>query len=260
MKQLIKRYLFLSIIYLFLPLVTIADLNAMGRSLPFRPGEKMVFKVKWEFIPAGEAVLEVLPYETIKGEKSFHFVFTAWTNRYVDLIYKVRDRVESYTDLKMTRAVLYKKEQKGKIKKEAVVTFDWKKRVAQYSNSDNQLEPIFIMPGTFDPLSIFFAFRLYDLNKETRVITPVTDGKKSVLGVVKKIKRERIRVSAGEYDTYLVEPEMENIDGVFKKSKKAKLQIWVTADEKRIPVKIKSKVAVGSFVAELVSYEEVAPQ
>jgi hypothetical protein len=42
---------------------------------------------------------------------------------------------------------------------------------------------------------------------------------------------------------------------VFKKSKDAKLQIWVTADARRIPVKIKSKVAVGSFVGELMSVE-----
>jgi hypothetical protein len=29
--------------------------------------------------------------------------------------------------------------------------------------------------------------------------------------------------------------------------------VWVTADERRIPVKIKSKVVIGSFVAELIS-------
>ena len=39
---------------------------------------------------------------------------------------------------------------------------------------------------------------------------------------------------------------------VFKKSKKAKIQIWLTADDRRIPVRIKSKVVVGSFVADLV--------
>ena len=250
----------MGLVTLFLILFFIGDLNAMERTFPFRPGEKMFFKVKWEFIPAGEAVLEVLPFANINGEKSFHFVFTAWTNRYVDLIYKVRDRVESYANLDMTRSVLYKKDQKGKTKKEEVVTFDWKNLVAQYSNADNQLEPIFIMPGTFDPLSIFFAFRLYDLDKETKVATHVTDGKRSILGVAERIRRERIKVAAGEYDTYLVEPEMENIDGVFKKSRKAKLQIWVTADEKSIPVQIKSKVALGSFVAELVTYKEAPPE
>jgi len=31
------------------------------------------------------------------------------------------------------------------------------------------------------------------------------------------------------------------------------MEIWVTADDRRIPVKIKSKVKVGSFVAELIA-------
>jgi hypothetical protein len=50
-----------------------------------------------------------------------------------------------------------------------------------------------------------------------------------------------------------VEPELRYIGGVFEKSKDAELNVWVTADEQRLPVKIKSKVIIGSFVAELIS-------
>jgi hypothetical protein len=39
---------------------------------------------------------------------------------------------------------------------------------------------------------------------------------------------------------------------VFKKSKNAKIKLWVTADSRRIPIKIKSKVKIGSFTGELV--------
>jgi hypothetical protein len=53
-----------------------------------------------------------------------------------------------------------------------------------------------------------------------------------------------------------VEPQLKHIGGVFKKSKDARLQIWVTTDKRHLPVRIKSKVIVGSFVAELVSFEE----
>ena len=49
------------------------------------------------------------------------------------------------------------------------------------------------------------------------------------------------------YDTYLIEPELKHVGGVFEKSKDAKIQLWVTADEHRIPVKIASKVAIGHF-------------
>jgi hypothetical protein len=55
--------------------------------------------------------------------------------------------------------------------------------------------------------------------------------------------------------TPLLEPDLEHIGGVFEKSKNAKLMVWVTADEARIPVKVKSEVIVGSFVAELIKVE-----
>ncbi len=68
-------------------------------------------------------------------------------------------------------------------------------------------------------------------------------------------KKERITVPAGTFDTYLIEPELKDVGGVFKKSKNAKIQLWITADRRRIPVKIKSKVIVGNFTGELVTAE-----
>jgi hypothetical protein len=52
-----------------------------------------------------------------------------------------------------------------------------------------------------------------------------------------------------------MEPELKEIGGLFKKSKNAKIQLWVTADERRLPVKIASKVSVGSFIGELMTIE-----
>jgi len=104
-------------------------------------------------------------------------------------------------------------------------------------------------------LSVFFAFRLYNPDTLQEIDIPVTDGKKCVPGRAKVLKREDIAVAGITYDTFLVEPELEHIGGVFRKSPGARLRIWVTADDRRIPVRIESKVIVGSFVAELTSYD-----
>ena len=116
---------------------------------------------------------------------------------------------------------------------------------------------ISILPGSFDPLSVFYAFRIHELKDGLVINVPVTDGKKCVMGTAKVIKREKIIVASRAYDTYLVEPELKHIGGVFEKSKNAKLQIWVTADKLQIPVRIKSKVIVGSFVGDLISAEGI---
>jgi hypothetical protein len=211
--------------------------------------------VKWAFIPAGEVMLEVLPLETINGVKSYHFMMSAKTYPYIDPFYKVRDRIDAYSDVDMTHSILYKKKQKGRRMREVVVNFNWERHEAQYSNFEEIRKPISILPGAFDPLSIFYAFRLHALKENNELETPVTDGKKCVTAKAKVLRKERIKLGIGSYDTYLVEPDLQHIGGVFKKSKNARLQIWVTSDERRIPVRIKSKVVVGSFVAELISVE-----
>jgi hypothetical protein len=233
------------------------SIRATENVIPFRPGERLTFQAKWSFIPAGEAVLEILPIENLKGVRSYHFVITAKTYPYIDLIYKVRDRIDAFTDVEMTHSLLYEEKKEGKRKKNVVVNFNWEKQEAEYSNFGEKRKPISLMPGSFDPLSVFYAFRLHELeeNKELRV--PVTDGKKCVIGKAKILKREKVKVASGTYDTYLVVPDLEHIGGVFAKTEDAKIEIWVTADTRKIPVKIKSKVVVGSFVGELISVETV---
>ncbi|MDY7000605.1 MAG: DUF3108 domain-containing protein [Thermodesulfobacteriota bacterium] len=224
------------------------------RLLPFRPGERLVYSLRWGPIPAGRAVLEVLPMETILGTQRRHFRMHAKTNAFVDIFYKVRDQVDAYTDQDLTYSVLYRKKQReGSYKRDITVTFNQKALTARYENIINgPKKPIKISPGTFDPLSVFYSFRLMELYENATLTSPVTDGTKFVMGEARVVGKERITVPAGEFETFLVEPDLRHLGGVFKKSKNAKLKIWVTADKRRIPVKIKSKVAVGHFNAVLV--------
>ena len=238
--------------------LTIGSLNssssAIEKNLLFGPGEKLTFKLKWMFITAGEAVLEVLPFETIDHVKSYHFVLTAKSSSFIDHFYKVRDRIDAYMNAEMTHSILYKKDQhEGKRIKDVVVKFDWERNEAIYSNFKQKRKPIDILPGSFDPLSAFYYVRRIGFKENSIIERPVTDGKKCVIGKATVIRRETIQISSGTYDTYLIEPDLKHVGGVFEKSKDAKIQLWVTADKRRIPVKIKSKVVVGSFVGELVS-------
>ena len=233
-------------------------IQAYRKDLPFQPGEKLKFVLKWGVIPAGEAELEVLPHKTPRGVKVYHFLLTAESNSFVDIFYKVRDRIDAYANLDMTRTILYTKRQReGRHKRNIIVKFDWNKNQAHYSNFGKKEEPITLKPGSFDPLSVFYYVRLLDFEENSEINVPVTDGKRNVILRVEVVRREKVKLSIGTYDTYLLEPELKGIGGVFKKSKDAKIQVWITADERKIPVKVKSKVAFGSFVGELVSVEGI---
>ncbi len=214
--------------------------------------------MKWSFIKAGEAVMEVHPIATLNGGEVYHFVLTAETIPALDLIYKVRDRIDAYTDMDVSKSVLYrKKQQEGRSIRDITLTFDWDKKEAQYINFDEILKPIAIMEGSFDPLSAFYYIRKIDMKENAVIERPITDGKKNVIGYVKVVRREQIVIREKKYDTYLIEPELKEVGGVFEKSRNAKIQVWITADERKIPVRVKSKVVVGSFIAELLSADGV---
>jgi len=235
---------------------------ALRPEMPFEPGEELVFALKWGFVSAGEATLAVLPMETIDGVEAYHFVMTARTNSFVDLFYKIRDRFDSYTDLSMNRSLLYRKEQQeGTTSRDIEVRFDWEGGQAHYTDRGESLPPVELLPGSFDPLSIFYYVRLLELEEGAIHERPVNDGKKNLQAQLKVVARETVTVPAGTFETYKLVPDPRNFGGVFKESKNSKLHLWVTADGRRQLVKIQSKVAVGSFVAELAGsgYTSIGP-
>lgn len=245
--MLIKR-----IVLLFIGLFLFLSPIAQGSDVPFQPGETLQFLLRWEFVPAGKATLSVAPMSEIDGEPAYHFVMSVKTNKFLDMFYKVRDKIESFTDPSMTHSVRYLKNQReGRKKRNVTVTFDWENNRAHYIRNNKKRTPIDLEPGAFDPLGIFYFVRNSILETGDVVERPVSDGKRCVIGIGHVVKRETITVPAGTFDTLLIEPDLKDVKGVFEKSDDSNILIWVTADSRHIPVKIESKVVIGSFMGEL---------
>ena len=66
-------------------------------------------------------------------------------------------------------------------------------------------------------------------------------------------KKEKVNVPYGSITGNDVIPDMKHLSGVFTKSPKGILRVWYSDDERRIPVRISSKVVVGSFTAKLIN-------
>ena len=60
--------------------------------------------------------------------------------------------------------------------------------------------------------------------------------------------REKIKISGKKYKTIIIEPDLQDA-GLFMQ--KGRVLIWLTDDERHIPVKMRSEISVGSIVAEL---------
>jgi len=248
------NYIFLVFILTILSPSFAVDGNTKVLNSPlFRPGEKLTYRAKWGVLPAGELTLEVLPMTTVKGVKAYHFAMVTRTNAAIDPIYRVRERQDSYVDVGMTHSILYTKRNEGQHPRDVVVDFDWKKLEATRSNFGEKMAPVRLVSGSFDTLSLFYVIRLHDLRENRVIEIPITEGDNHIMVKATVAKRERIRIGEKGYDVFEVIPDMERLESqkAVKKGDVPQLIIWFTADDKKIPVKIQSKVRIGYFTFEL---------
>lgn len=227
-----------------------------GRGLmgaPYAVGERLSYEIHWSFFQVGTAELELLQGVTPSGEPALVILHTAQTNGFADKIYRVRNRVTSWMAPDGSKALHYtKKEEEGKRQRDVVVDFDFDAMTVTYSNMGEALASAGLPEFCHDPLSVVYAARMRPWVVGESFTIPVTNGKRSFEAEVRVVRRERLNTALGKVDAILLEPDIKDLGGVFNKSKNAKVEFWFTDDDKRLPLIMKSSVAVGSFRAELV--------
>lgn len=229
--------------------------SATGRaeSLPFEPGEKLFYEVRWEQIPVAQVSLEVQPFEQIQGEQAFHFVFRARTYPAVEILYPVDGRIDAFTDLAVTRSLRLEKNMlEGRSQKIYWVDFDWNRNIAKYENEKQKKRRIPLSAGTLDIVSILYHARALPLETGMKVSRQLNSGKKTLHANAQVVRRETVMVGGRPWPAFLIEPDVRKAGGVFKKSKNAKLYLWLSADQRKIPLKVVSKVRIGHFTIELI--------
>lgn len=243
---------FCSLMILLLVSVSVGQ-GEGSKALPFSPGEELVYQIRWQQIQAGTCSMRVLPSTPMGNTQAFHFQLEIQTNEFVDKLYKVRDVMEGFVAEDFSGSLLYKKTTTGKSKKQVVVEFFPKTQEVVYSNFGKKRAPIKIPPNTFDPVSSFFHMRTLDFETGKILAFPVTDGKKSFVQQGEILKKEQITLASGVFDTFLLAPSVTHFSGVFEKSTNPEVRVWISDDEKKIPVRIQVKVLVGSIIFDLVS-------
>ena len=245
-----KRYFYCCIIFFsFCDNDLIANKN---ESLPFDVGELLEYDLAWGFLPVGKASLHVHSLTEIKGVSCYLIKFSVRTNSFADAFYKVRTSIESYVAEDFSKSMLYRKnQQEGKTKRKVEVDFNYQKGKALYKRSDGAQSSIGIPEYVLDPLAMAYFFRLKNLNENKKWTIPTCDGKRFSNILVRSGQKKKISVPAGTFDAIETFPEMENLRGVFNKSPDGLLKVWYSRDRSQLPVKITSKVIVGSFNAEL---------
>jgi Protein of unknown function (DUF3108) len=220
----------------------------------FKVGEKLTFDLKYGFVTAGISVMQVQDIRTIFGRPTYHITFDVNSVPSFDWIYKVRDRYVTYVD---TQGIFpWRFEQhlrEGSFTRDFSAFFDQRKGIAKTSEGTYEI-PKYVS----DIVSAFYLARTFDYSKmkvgEIIYLKNFYKDKYYDLNI-KYLGKEVIDAPAGEFNCIIVEPMIKE-DELFKSE--GSIYVWLSDDALKIPVRVKTKVVVGSVDAYLKSYEGLA--
>mgnify|MGYP006273832649 FL=1 len=244
--------------FALLPLLGLV--TSLQAAQPFCPGERLEYRLFWEAVPGGAAVFEILPFKLVNGRPSWHFRVEVRSSFLGSLFHKVRTEAHAYLALDLNHSLAYElHRQEGRHRESYTLVFDWQALTATRISSDIAIrpKPLPVAEGTFDPWGVFTAFRSRP-EKASRgdvLRTPVSDGEKLVMAELAFYGTEQVQVPAGEFTARLLIPDLKDVATVFSLRPGTKLRVWVSDDNRRIPVRFAGKAMIGTYSAELVRFE-----
>lgn len=215
--------------------------------VPFLAGENLAYDVRFGAIKIGTARMRVIGIEEIRDRPAWHVIFTLSGGT---IFYTVNDVYESWMDVTTLNSLRY------------VQNLDQGSRERQRQYEIFPERSVFLevfkrnreMPSVADPLddgSFLFFIRTvplevgktYEFNRYFKPDrNPVT---------IRVLRRERVRVPAGAFDAIVIQPIIKT-SGIFSEGGAA--EIWLSDDDKRMMLQMKSRLSFGSLNLFLRSY------
>lgn len=224
--------------------------------VPWFP-EKLEFEIKWGVFSVGKADMSVQEVVDFAGQHAYHVVSRANSNGFADRFYKVRDVNESWIHVGDLRSLGYSKVlREGSFSRDEWVVYDYDRRsfaAARVGKDGAVSRSTGTIPGPVqDILSSLYSIRPKPL-KVGDVVTLDVNTRSNWPLAVRVVRKATIEVPAGRFKTVLVEPELRD-EGIFVQKGK-KLKVWLTDDERHIPVFMSVEVLFGAVSAYLLRIE-----
>ena len=248
-----KKIFFISV--LFFTLITFGQ----EKKQTFKDGEWLKFKMSYSgFLKAGNATLS-LKEEDLNGKKVMHATGKGWTTGMIKWFFKVKDNYQSYFDLETGKPYLFKRKiNEGGYKKNKHITFNQKKNTAYIQDFRKKKDTTISVSGPQDMISTFYFLRSYDtrgMKKGDEIkVDMFFDGKEHPFKL-RFLGNETLDTKFGKVKTQMFRPLVQ-AGRVFKAQES--VTVWITADDNKIPIKMKASLSVGSLRADLEAYKGLA--
>lgn len=224
----------------------VLDLND---SRPFVVGERLTYNVRVGKLGKGSAVAEIRSEDTVRGRPVYHSVFQVHGSL---LFFKVHDYYESWFDPRSLVSLRYyqnidqgsyERLRKYEIFPEKGTYVDSSKK-QEFETVEKPLDDgSFLYFLRTVPLQVGKTYTFNRYFKPDR--NPVT---------ITVVRRERIRVPAGEFDAVVLQPKIK-AKGIFSESSNA--EVWIADNDSRMMLQMRTRLPFGAVVFQLRSREIV---
>jgi hypothetical protein len=206
--------------------ISAAALPPTPALVPFAAGERLEYDVKFGFLHVGGGSMEVAGIDSIRGRRAWHTVFQVHggTLRHWQELSEGRRERERRFEILPERGIVL---EEGKPEAPTVA-----------APLDDGAFLYFVRTI---PLEVGQTYEFDRYFRPDR--NPVT---------IRVLRRERIRVPAGEFDAIVLQPIIKT-KGIFSEGGRA--EIWLSDDANRIMLQMKSKLPFGSLNLYLTSYQ-----
>lgn len=217
-------------------------------------GERLAYRVAWNGIPAASGTVTVTQGE-VAGRASLVVAASARTNAFVSLFWSFAGLLQA-TLLADGPAPLhfdYRREIGG-APYATTIDFDATRAHGVYLHRGIRQEAE--LTDVVDPVTAVFRARGSDARPGDALWYDVWTGEVRYMVRLDISASEPVEVPAGRFQALKVVPHLWRIEGrPAPDTRLRRATIWVTDDPRHVPLRIRSKVFVGSVTVELVDLE-----
>ena len=228
-------------------------------------GECLVYQITWNSIRFAKGLLACRKTRNAYGEV-FHIVGLSVPEERMSGIGMALYRMDAFIDTKTLLPYYYYQYRKIKEKEDILdIRFEWKNRsyVSKYrkfksgkiySTKENTVK---LPDAAYDAISIFYVIRTLNLEKPICLNIPIALRDLWELSIQIVGKRTQNVLNMGKKEVYVLRPQAQSDEGFFTKGA---MDLWITADQKMIPVYLEGKVSFGKARMSLISETRLAPE
>ena len=209
--------------------------------------ERLTYTIEWRLIHAGNMVVDSGPTSDVLKLESAGMVST---------LYKIDDTYRVQFDSSFCAASSLMNSKEGSRRRETAINFDRNRNRAFLTEKDLIKNTIVsrtdvqIPTCAHEVITALKQLRRTKVDVGQSVQSPVSDGRKSAAVKVEAQERERVTTPAGAFNT--VRYEVSILNGVVY-SRSGRVFIWLTDDERRLPVQFRLRMSfpLGTVTLEL---------